>query len=367
MNATRSLFPGALGPDGYISCLDRLLADDSLRRVIILKGGPGVGKSTFMRRIHAALCPDGEPSTLYFCCADPDSLDALAVPHAGLLVLDGFPPHAADPLFPGARDSIIDLGRCLHAEAMRPRLPHIRACMDDRAAAFRRAQAWMKAAWALEQDASLLIASCMDEARLARMTRALTDTVLSGRGEPQSATHARPVITDALTPKGELSLIAENAQPRVIRLVRMPCMDLTQVLCTVSRAAQAAGYDTEDHLCPGAPGRLLHLTIPALGTLITTSDLLPSEQTFDFAACFPHASLLRHDCALEQYHAAIAQHTRLAADAMRQARQLHAELESFYIPNMDYGLWQAILDDTLADCADGADGADWVRLHIRST
>ena len=81
-----------------------------------------------MRRVHAALCANGESSTLYFCSGDPDSLDSVAVPHAGLLILDGTAPHIVDPEIPGARDSIINLGECLNEPAMRPRLPHIRAC-----------------------------------------------------------------------------------------------------------------------------------------------------------------------------------------------------------------------------------------------
>ena len=110
----RTLFPGAMGPDGFISCFDHLLDEAHLKRKLILKGGPGVGKSTFMRRVHAALCPENEAATLYFCSGDPDSLDAVAVPHAGLLILDGTAPHIVDPEIPGARDSIINHGVRAH-------------------------------------------------------------------------------------------------------------------------------------------------------------------------------------------------------------------------------------------------------------
>ena len=74
----RTLFPGAMGPDGFISCFDHLLDEAHLKRKLILKGGPGVGKSTFMRRVHAALCPENEAATLrtiLYCKArgiDPD-------------------------------------------------------------------------------------------------------------------------------------------------------------------------------------------------------------------------------------------------------------------------------------------------------
>lgn len=348
MNTARALFPGAMGPDGFISCFDHLIPESQLRRMLILKGGPGVGKSTFMRRVHAALCAEGEASTLYFCSGDPDSLDAVAVPQAGLLILDGTAPHIVDPIIPGARDSIINLGDCLNEAAMRPRLTHIKNCMADHAACSRRARACMAAACSLARDNAALLESVLDPVHVARMTRALIQAVLSSDAPPSDHPGVRPVITDAVTPKGELCLIADNAQPRVIRLLCHWAMDLTPVLRQVSQAVRAAGHAVEEHRYPVVPGCLLHLGIPALHTLITTSELLPAEQTFDFCACVPPGALLRHECALEQGRAGIKLHLHRACTALSQAKQLHDELESFYVPNMDFSLWQKRLDETLS-------------------
>ena len=337
-----------MGPDGFISCFDSLMDDSLLRRRISLKGGPGVGKSTFMRRVYAALCENGEEATLYYCSGDPDSLDAVAVPHAGLLILDGTAPHVVDPHIPGARDSIVNLGECLDEAAMRPRLPHIRTCMADHAAFTRRARACMQAACCLSRDNAAITEAVTDVRRRAQMTRALISAVLSADAPPQDAPSVRPVITDAVTPKGELCLIGENAQPRVIRLCAHYAQDLTRVLREVSFAARERGYSVEEHLCPTVPGRLLHLTIPALGVLITTSELLPSEQTFDFSACLPQSSLLRQEIMLEQGRAGVKLHLHRAVSALAQAKQLHDELETFYVPNMDFSAWQRMLDATLA-------------------
>ena len=253
LTTARTLFPGAMGPEGFISCFDHLMDDALLRRKLILKGGPGVGKSTFMRRVHAALCANGEPSTLSFCSGDPDSLDGVAVPHAGLLILDGTAPHIVDPEIPGARDSIINLGECLNEPAMRPRLSPIRACMADNAACSRRARACLAAAAALARENAAILQSAADTERLFRMTQALTQAVLVPSAPTESAPSMRPVITEAMTPKGEISLIAENAQPRVIRLLFHWGMDGTPVLRQLSAAARAAGYSTEEHLCPTVP------------------------------------------------------------------------------------------------------------------
>ena len=350
----RALFPGAMGPEGFISCFDHLIPEHLLRRKLILKGGPGVGKSTFMRRVHAAMCANGAASTLYFCSGDPDSLDAVAVPDAGLLILDGTAPHIVDPQIPGARDSIINLGAYLDAAAMRPRLPHIRACMADHAAATARARAALSAACALRRDGAALIASLTDESHIARLLRALTGAVLSFEGEKSDAPAARPVITDAVTPKGELCLLSPGSQERVIRIVHHTAMDITPALRHLSHALRSAGYSVEEHLCPTAPGRLMHLTIPALSLLITTGDIPGAEQTFDFAACLPAGALLRHECALEQSLSSIRQHMHHAVSALHQAKQLHDELETFYVPSMDFARWQEMLDQTLESLGSNA-------------
>ena len=345
---SRSLFPGAMGPDGFISCFDHLMEDSVLRRRISLKGGPGVGKSTFMRRVHAALCANGADAMLYFCSGDPDSLDAVAIPHKGLLILDGTTPHIVDPHIPGARDSIVNLGACLNEAAMRPRLAPIRACMADHAAFTRRARACMQAACCLSRDNAAIVESVTDQRKKAVMTRALIAAVLSEDAAPCDAPSVRPVITDAVTPKGLLCLIDKNAQPRIIRLCAHYAQDISDVLRSVSFAVREKGFSVEEHLCPYVPGRLLHLTIPALGVLVTPSELLASEQTFDFAACMPQSSLPRREGLLEQGRAGVKLHLHRAVSALAQAKEIHDELETFYVPNMDFSAWQRMLDDTLA-------------------
>ena len=153
MTTARTLFPGAMGPEGFISCFDHLMDDTLLRRKLILKGGPGVGKSTFMRRVHAALCANGEPSTLYFCSGDPDSLDGVAVPHAGLLILDGTAPHTIDPAMPGIDGETLDLGRFLHKEVFKRRREELFVLAEENRAHYKNAFACLSAAGSLRRAA----------------------------------------------------------------------------------------------------------------------------------------------------------------------------------------------------------------------
>ena len=46
---------GANSPGGFYSLYDELLRPEEARSIYILKGGPGCGKSSLMRRVGAAM------------------------------------------------------------------------------------------------------------------------------------------------------------------------------------------------------------------------------------------------------------------------------------------------------------------------
>lgn len=79
-------------------------------RVFILKGGPGTGKSTLIKKITNRLLQEGYAVELYCCASDNRSMDGLGVPSLGVVIVDGTYPHIVDPELPGIRDEIINLG-----------------------------------------------------------------------------------------------------------------------------------------------------------------------------------------------------------------------------------------------------------------
>ena len=72
-------FLGANSAEGFYGLYDQLL-DARLYDLIILKGTPGCGKSTFMRRAAAALEERGLETVYIHCSGDPDSLDGVIAP-----------------------------------------------------------------------------------------------------------------------------------------------------------------------------------------------------------------------------------------------------------------------------------------------
>lgn len=94
-------FLGANSEEGFSSLYEQLLGgrfDD----LLILKGGAGSGKSTFMRRVGAAVERTGERVVYINCSGDPDSLDGAIFLDRRAAIVDGTAPHVLEPSYAAA-------------------------------------------------------------------------------------------------------------------------------------------------------------------------------------------------------------------------------------------------------------------------
>ncbi len=90
-----SYFLGANAPGGFYSLYSQLMPQ--ARAIYILKGGPGCGKSTLMKRVGARMEEAGVETEYVLCSGDPASLDGLILPGLGVALVDGTAPHGGVP------------------------------------------------------------------------------------------------------------------------------------------------------------------------------------------------------------------------------------------------------------------------------
>lgn len=107
-NAVR-FFLGANTARGFYSLYDELADPLSGDTVWYIKGGPGNGKSTFMRRVADAASAAGKTADRFPCSGDPDSLDAIFIREARTAYVDATSPHVREPVLPGASGRYLDL------------------------------------------------------------------------------------------------------------------------------------------------------------------------------------------------------------------------------------------------------------------
>lgn len=98
-------FFGALTPEGSVNYIENLT--EGLKRRYFIKGRPGTGKSTLMKKIVTAAKELGFDAEVYHCSFDPDSLDMVILRELGVCVFDATAPHE---MFPSEEtDVIVDL------------------------------------------------------------------------------------------------------------------------------------------------------------------------------------------------------------------------------------------------------------------
>ncbi len=148
MNANHRYFAAANTAEGFYSQFPMLFDPGSgeLNKLYILKGGPGTGKSGFMKRIADAAETRGMEVWRYYCSSDTNSLDGIRIPACGVAVLDGTSPHTVDPVYPGVVEEIINLGMFFDPGKLREHTDEIKAICAANASHHRRAGRYLRAA-----------------------------------------------------------------------------------------------------------------------------------------------------------------------------------------------------------------------------
>lgn len=134
-----SFFLGANTPDGFYSLYDSLINTADGDFLWVIKGGPGCGKSSFMRYIGNAAQRAGLEVEYIYCSGDPKSLDGIYIPARRVAYVDGTAPHVIEPPYPGAGGAYLDLSKHYDLGGMQTILPTLTDLNSQYKSEYRRA------------------------------------------------------------------------------------------------------------------------------------------------------------------------------------------------------------------------------------
>lgn len=152
MDGVNKYFLGSNTNEGFYSLFNELYSPWENWRLYILKGGPGCGKSTLIRRSADTLEQKGYDVERVMCASDPTSYDALICREKMLAIVDGTPPHVFEPMYYGAVEEILNLGECLSSKKLSMKVNEIRELFDANKRSYRKATNYLKAACALDRN-----------------------------------------------------------------------------------------------------------------------------------------------------------------------------------------------------------------------
>lgn len=172
---------GANSKDGFCSFYQELFSDPRIKTVWIIKGGPGNGKSTFMRALGETAEANGLAQEYILCSSDSDSLDGLILPEVQLAVVDGTAPHVFEPQLCGLDARYIDFSSCYRdgMENIKDTLYSVRA---ENKACYRPAYTCLSCAAALRQEVLASVRGLLEEKVLDSICNGIRQELRQGSG-----------------------------------------------------------------------------------------------------------------------------------------------------------------------------------------
>lgn len=333
----RHLFPGSNTSRGFVGYFEGIMRFS--RRTVLLKGGPGVGKSTLLKQTGKKYQEKGYTVTYFHCSGDPDSLDAITVSENGLAVIDGTAPHILDPVLPGARDSILNLGVCLNEKQLQGQMEEIASLSREISGHYARCTRYLAAAGSLRADAAAAYAMSFPENSRRELLNTLAEACdLLPEGKEEN------YFAQAITWKGVISQMDAVIREKTVCLDVPWGFDSDALFRPLAEKARHAGASLILYRDPLEPEKIAHLQVG--GTAFTTAVLLDAK-TF---APEMEKERLSHESARLSYDKAVYDLlVNQAVESLADAKKAHDTLERYYIDAMDYGRLNAVKQEFLEE------------------
>ena len=336
MAQVSNFFVGANSGEGFQNLFPELVNLEDTYDLMVLKGGPGVGKNTFMRELGRSMEQAGTAVEYLWCSGDPDSLDGVVLPEIRCAVVDGTSPHVVEPRYPAAVDRYVDLGRFYDLTAAKEAVSEVKEHTRAYKAAYVRSYHSLKAARQVELDAVTAVGKTFDRERADRRVSGIIARELRGKGNQAGKTTRR--FLGSITHRGYIWRFdsVDALCPKVYEFA--DSWELAgPALSQLHDTAVKNGWDTIACLAPEEPSRIEHLLIPALGLAFVTS-----RPGMDYGKK-PYRRI-RLDAMTEPVgKARLRFQTRMAAllreegvAALKEAKASHDALEAVYNPYVDF-------------------------------
>lgn len=344
MGKVLNYYAGGNTARGFYSLYESNLA--GLSRLFILKGGPGTGKSTLMKKLGKEWNEKGYDIEYLHCSSDNDSIDGVIIRSLGFGIVDGTAPHVIEPTLPGAVEEYVNLGVAWDSAKLQTKKTEIEKISAEMKAAFSGAYALFGEALRVHDEWEEIYIENMDFDKANALTEELLGK-LYGDKKLTKVPDVRHRYLGAATPKGPVDFVPNLTEGLAVRyLIKgRPGSGKSTMLKKIAAEAENRGFDTEIYHCGFDPNSLDMVIVRELGFAIFDStaphEYFPervNDRVIDL-----YGTIIAPDTD-EKYETEIKDISKRYRDYMNHAiaslataKSLHDELEEIYVNAMDYG------------------------------
>ena len=335
----RNYFAASNSADGFINYYGACFGESAgVERLYVVKGGPGTGKSRFMRDVARAAEERGYKADYYYCSSDANSLDGVRLTWEGgrsrrLGIVDGTSPHAWEPSLPGVYEEIVNLGEFWDERLLQQHAVRIRQLNGLKKQCFDRAYHYLSGYGHAARITDSLLEPCVLHSKI----DSLAERIL--RGQPAGRSfYAEPALQNSVGMTGRVHF--DTFAREAITLYRMDSYYGVEyrVLDALLKKSKEKKLSVRVSWDPVCPWRADGLFWPdgRLAVVVSDDEMLPLHRHV-YLSHYVDAALMKG----LRYDMRYAKTTgeRLMAGAcycFERGAGYHFELEDIYMAAMDF-------------------------------
>ncbi len=336
----RRMFPGGNTSRGFFSYFDYIIDRKEANKIIILKGGPGTGKSSMMRNIGLYMQEKGYDVEYHHCASDRESIDSIVIPKLKIAILDGTAPHVTDPKYPGAVDMIVNLGEYWNSEGLEENREEIIKVIDRNSKYYKSAYKYFGAARLIQEDTQWKMEEALDFGKLNVLAYDLINEIFEDTSVAYKRGKERHLFGSAYTPTGW----AEHTDTLLRDIDKIYYIKgelgtgKTTLMKKVYQEAIQRGFDVEVFHTPLIPEKIETIITKDLGVALSIMDEAKSKsfKVIDLDEYVNKEIYNNYKDSIIDNKKVYENLISIAIEKLAGAKKNHDLMEAHYIPNMNY-------------------------------
>ncbi len=330
-------FLGASSPNGFFSLFEKAYDPYNGWKACIIKGGPGTGKSSLMKRIANEAAERGYVCERAFCSSDPQSLDAVIIPEIKFIIMDGTAPHIVNAAYPGICEYLLDLGECWDTDRLISHKERIIELIDACGRCHKQAQRCLKAADVFRRANYEKTDSLIDIEKINRtadrlrenLPRRGADGYVSERLLSAVTKDGVKVFENTIYDQCDVCVPIDDRWSRCAALV----------LERLRNSLEKDGFGIVICRCSQSPDTIEHLIVPEANIAYSSANRIhrvDAGRMIHSSRFMKRALSPEERKVLTDNEKSEKQMLERASLHMQEAKKLHDELEKYYIAAMDF-------------------------------
>ena len=350
----KDFFLGSNSPQGFVSRFDELEKKGEARKCYILKGGPGTGKSTLMKRIAEHFLNYSNDAEYIYCSGDKNSIDAIIFPKLKFSVVDGTAPHSLEPKYAGLNQKLILLNDAICESCLSDYEDRIIELSGKKSDCYKQMYKILLATASLLSDTEAISQKFKDKKKIDDFARGFCKRELDNKKHSKGYNYTR--FLSGLTDEGYF-VFEDTIKSLCDEIIFIDdeygsvCSDL---ISEIQKIAISYGYDTISSPSPLFPfHKLDFLIIPE-----ARIGLAIQNKLYDYKQLLPNRTIhsqrfliikeiKKYKNRIKFNNSASSQLIEKASMLLSEAQKYHAELEKIYIGATNFKKIDKITEDLI--------------------